>query len=616
MKEVRKLVLLLIATLLVTQIWADDKVTFTAAAPDAVVAGDQFRLTYTVNTQKIKDFRAPTIKGFDVLMGPSRSQQSSTQIINGTRTSTSSITFTYILMATEPGDYTIPGASIQANGESALSNSVKVKVLPPDQSAGGGSSQSGGSNSSARSQAAGSKIGNQDLFVTATASKTTVFEQEAILLTYKVYTLVDLRSIYPKMPDWKGFHTQEVDLPQQKTFSLEHYNGKNYNTTVWSQHVLFPQHSGKLEIPAASFEATVAQRATNRDPFDAFFNGGSNYVEVKKTLVTPKLEINVKQLPAGKPATYSGAVGNFTLTSSINKEELMTNDAVTIKLVISGTGNMKLIGTPEVKFPQDFEIYDPKIEDKFNLTRDGLSGNKVIEYLAIPRHAGNFTIPPIEFTFFDLKSGSYKTLKSDSYTLKVAKGTGSSDQVVADFTGATKEDLRVLGKDIRYIKTGDTSLTPKGYFFFGSMTYLVWYIIPALLFLAFVLINRKQAAENANVTKTRTKRANKVAIKRMKSAQNLLKINAKDSFYDEVLKALWGYISDKLNMPVSQLSKENIEEKLTSYGADSEVIKDFISALNECEFARYAPGDQHEAMDKVYAAAIEVISKMENSIKK
>lgn len=613
MKDIRQIVLLLIATLLVTTVWADEKVSFTAAAPNAVAVGDQFRLTYTINTQKVKDFRAPTIKGFDVLMGPSRSQQNSTQIINGTRTSTSSITFTFILRGTEPGDYTIPGASIQANGEPTLSNSVKIKVLPADQS-GSTSAQTGGNSSAARSQAAGSKIGNQDLFVTATASKTTVFEQEAILLTYKVYTLVDLRAIYPKMPDWKGFHTQEVDLPQQKTFTLEHYNGKNYNTTIWSQHVLFPQHAGKIEIPAASFEATVAQRTATRDPFDAFFNGGSNYVEVKKTLVTPKVEINVKQLPAGKPASYTGAVGTFTLSSSINKQELMTNDAVTIKLVIAGTGNMKLIGTPEVKFPQDFEIYDPKIEDKFNLTRDGLSGNKVVEYLAIPRHAGNFTIPPIEFTFFDLKTASYKTLKSDAYTLQVTKGAGSSEQVVSDFTN--KEELRVLGRDIRYIKTGESALTPKGYFFFGTVSYYLWYIIPALLFLAMVLVNHKQAAENANVSKVRTKKANKVAIKRMKVAETLLKADKKDPFYDEVLKAMWGYIGDKLSMPVSQLSKENIEEKMTQYGAQNEVVAQFISALNECEFARYAPGNQHEAMDKVYAAAIEAISKMENSIKK
>ena len=349
------------------------------------------------------------------------------------------------------------------------------------------------------------------------------------------------------------------------------------------------------------------------DPFDAFFNGG-NYVKITKNIVTPKLTINVKELPAGKPANFSGGVGEFTLSSSINTQELKTNDAVTIKLVISGTGNMKLINTPEVGFPQDFEIYDPKVENKFNLTRNGLSGNKVIEYLAIPRHAGVYTIPPIEFSYFDLKSQSYKTLKTDAYTLNVAKGEGNSDQVVANFT--SKEDLKVLGQDIRYIKTGDTHLTKKDDYFFGSISYYLWYIIPLGLFIAFLAINRKQAMENANVAKVRTKKANKVATKRMKNAGKLLAEKKSEAFYDEVLKALWGYISDKLSMPVSQLSKDNIEEKLQKHQVNEELIKEFINNLNECEFARYAPGNQDEKMDKIYTSAIDVISKMENSIKR
>ena len=611
----RKVILLFILVTTVLGAWADGNVTFTASAPDVVVNGDQFRLTYTVNTQKIRDFRAPNIKGFDVLMGPSRSQQSSTQIINGNVTSTSSITFTYILMADKEGTYTIPGATIVADGQNKTSNSVQIKVLPPDKAsgAGDGNSNQGGGSASSRSQAAGGKITNKDLFITATASKTTVYEQEAILLTYKVYTLVDLRQLIGKMPDMKNFHTQEVELPKQKTFSLEHYNGRNYNTTVWSQYVLFPQQSGKMEIPAITFEGSVAQRVSSDDPFDAFFNGGSNYVEVKKNIVTPKLTINVKALPDGKPANFSGGVGEFTLSSSISTKELKTNDAVTIKLIISGTGNLKLVNTPEVAFPKDFEVYDPKIDNKFTLTREGLSGNKVIEYLAIPRHAGNFTIPPVEFSYFDLKTNSYKTIKTEAYDLKVEKGAGNADQVIADFTN--KEDLKVLGQDIRYIKMGETSLTRKGDFFFGSMVYYLWYIIPLALFIVFVIVYRKKAIENANVAKVRTKKANKVAAKRMKNAGKLLAENKKEAFYDEVLKALWGYISDKLNIPVSQLSKDNIEDELTKYGVASELIKDFIGTLNECEFARYAPGNQNEAMDKVYSSAVEVISQMENSIK-
>lgn len=607
----RKIIFLLFTILAAWQVKAADKVRFVAEAADVVVSGDQVRLVFTVNSQDIKDFRAPSIKGFDVLMGPSRSQQSSIQIINGKRTSNSSTAFTYILLAGSPGTYTIPAASVEVNGEKVFSNAISIKVLPQDQNSGNSGNNGGGSASSSRSQAAGSRISANDLFITATASKTTVHEQEAILLTYKVYTVVNLRQLYGKMPDLKGFHTQEVELPQQKTFTLEHYKGRNYNTTVWSQYVLFPQQTGKLEIPSITFDGVVAQQTVSDDPFDAFFNGGG-YVEVKKKITTPKVVINVQPLPA-KPAGFSGAVGEFKLASSINATDVKTNDAVTIKLTLSGTGNMKLIGTPEVKFPQDFEIYDPKVTDDYKLTNSGLTGTKTFEYLAIPRHAGNFTIPAVEFTYFDLKSNSYKTLKTEAYNLKVAKGQGNADQVISDFTN--KESVKMLGKDIRFIKLGDSSLRPKGDFFFGTVGYYLCYLIPLLLFIVFAVIYRQKALENANVAKVKTKKANKVATRRMKLAGKLLAENKKNEFYDEVLKALWGYISDKLSIPVSQLSKDNIEAELTNYGVQEALIAEFIGVLNECEYARYAPGNENEAMDKVYSASVEVISKMENSIK-
>ncbi len=607
----RKIIFLLFTILAAWQVKAADKVRFVAEAADVVVSGDQVRLVFTVNSQDIKDFRAPSIKGFDVLMGPSRSQQSSIQIINGKRTSNSSTAFTYILLAGSPGTYTIPAASVEVNGEKVFSNAISIKVLPQDQTSGNSGNNGGGSASSSRSQAAGSRISANDLFITATASKTTVHEQEAILLTYKVYTVVNLRQLYGKMPDLKGFHTQEVELPQQKTFTLEHYKGRNYNTTVWSQYVLFPQQTGKLEIPSITFDGVVAQQTVSDDPFDAFFNGGG-YVEVKKKITTPKVVINVQPLPA-KPAGFSGAVGEFKLASSINATDVKTNDAVTIKLTLSGTGNMKLIGTPEVKFPQDFEIYDPKVTDDYKLTNSGLTGTKTFEYLAIPRHAGNFTIPAVEFTYFDLKSNSYKTLKTEAYNLKVAKGQGNADQVISDFTN--KESVKMLGKDIRFIKLGDSSLRPKGDFFFGTVGYYLCYLIPLLLFVVFAVIYRQKALENANLAKVKTKKANKVATRRMKLAGKLLAENKKNEFYDEVLKALWGYISDKLSIPVSQLSKDNIEAELTNYGVQEALIAEFIGVLNECEYARYAPGNENEAMDKVYSASVEVISKMENSIK-
>ena len=604
----KKLIVILMALIAYSTQMLADKVSFTASAPDAVVVGDQFRLSYTVTTQKVKDFRAPSIKGFDVLMGPSRSQQSNTQIVNGNVTSTSSITFTYILMANNAGEYTIPGASIIADGDQMVSNSVRIKVLPQDQ---------GGSNSSSSSSthsSSGTGVSNQDLFITASASKTNVYEQEAFVLTYKIYTREsNLQLNNAKLPDFKGFHSQEIEMTTNARWTPEHYQGRNYYTTVYRQFVLFPQQSGKLYIDPAQFQMTVGKPVQSDDPFDAFFNGGSNVIEIKKSISTPKIAINVNPLPAGKPADFSGGVGEFNISSSINNKELKTNDAITIKLVISGTGNLKLISNPEIKFPDDFEVYDPKVDNQVRLTREGLTGNKVIEYLAIPRHAGTYKIPGVSFSYFDIRSKSYKTLKTEEYVINVEKGAGNADQVIANFTN--KEDLKVLGEDIRYIKQNEVTLQPKGSFFYGSMTYWLFYIIPALAFIIFFIIYRKQAAENANVAKMRTKKANKVATKRMKLAGKLLSGNKKDAFYDEVLKALWGYISDKLNIPVSLLSKDNIEEKLRNHGVNEELIKEFLNALNDCEFARFAPGDENQAMDKVYSSSIEVISKMENSIK-
>ena len=608
----RKLIIILMTLMAYSTQTFADKVSFVASALDVVVVGDQFRLSYTVTTQKVKDFRAPSIKGFDVLMGPSRSEQSSTQIVNGSVSSTSSITFTYILMANTAGEFTVPGASIVADGNQMISNSVKIKVLPQDQNH--NSSRRNNDNSSSIQPSSNASVSNQDLFITATASKTNVYEQEAFVLTYKIYTREsNLQLNNAKLPDFKGFHSQEIEMTTNARWTPEHYKGRNYYTTVYRQFVLFPQQSGKLFIEPAQFQMTVNKPVQSADPFDAFFNGGNNVIEIKKPITTPKIAINVNPLPAGKPTNFLGGVGEFNISSSINSKELKTNDAITIKLVISGTGNLKLISNPEIKFPDDFEVYDPKVDNQVRLTKEGLTGNKVIEYLAIPRHAGTYKIPGVSFSYFDIRSKSYKTLNTEDYVINVEKGAGNADQVIANFTN--KEDLKVLGEDIRYIKQNEVTFQPKGSFFYGSMSYWLFYIIPALAFILFFIIYRKQAAENANVAKMRTKKANKVAIKRMKLAGKLLSENKKDAFYDEVLKALWGYISDKLNIPVSRLSKDNIEEKLRNHGVSEELIKEFLNALNDCEFARFAPGDENQAMDKVYSSSIEVISKMENSIK-
>lgn len=613
MKKLLLTIILLVST--VANYVQAEELTFTADAPSAVVMGETFRLSYTVNTHKAKNFRVGNITDFDILMGPTQSSSSSTSIINGVRTSSRTLTFTCILRPKKEGTYTIPAATIMAEDKQMTSKELTVKVLPPDQRSSAASS-SGSQTSRGSSTSQSGQINDDDLFIVATVNKKRVYEQEAILLTYKIYTTVNLTNVSGKMPDLKGFHTQEVEMPKgNREFQLEHYKGRNYRTIVWSQYVLFPQQSGQLEIPSITFEGTIAQRVQNYDPFEAFFNGGNSYVNVQKTIRTPRLTIDVSPLPAGKPASFCGGVGDFSISSSISTTELKENEAVTLKLVISGTGNMKLIKTPEVKFPADFEVYDPKVDNKFTLKIGGQAGNKVIEYLAIPRFGGNYTIPPVEFSYFDVKSGAYKTLKTPEYSLNVAKGDGSSS-TSAPVSYVSKEELRLLGQDIRYINLKNTDYRPKGQFFFGTIGYWLWYMIPFAAFLVIVIIYRKQAVENANMAKVKTKKASKVATRRLKVAKQKMQQKDKAGFYDEVLKALWGYLSDKLSMPVSELSKDNIATKLAECQVSGDLIEECANIISECEFARYAPTLSGYADDKIYDKVATLMNRLENSIKR
>lgn len=589
-----------------------EELSFTANAPSAVVMGETFRLSYTINTHNAKGFRVGSIEDFDILSGPNQSSSSSTSIINGVRTSSKTLTFTCILRPKAEGTFTIPAATITADGALMTSKELKIKVLPADQR-GSQSQQAASQGRGAASQSG--QISDDDLFIIASVNKKKVYEQEAVLLTYKIYTTVNLTNVSGKMPDLKGFHTQEMEMPKgNREFELEHYNGRNYRTIVWSQYVLFPQQSGQLEIPSITFEGTVAQRVQNYDPFEAFFNGGSSYVNVQKPIRTPKLTIDVSPLPSGKPASYYGGVGDFSVSSTISTTELKEDEAVTLKLVISGTGNMKLIKTPEVKFPADFEVYDPKVDNKFTLKTGGLSGNKVIEYLAIPRHAGNYTIPPVEFSYFDVKSGSYKTLTTPEYTLAVAKGSGSSSSAPVGYV--SKEELRLLGQDVRYINLGEALYHPTGAYLYGTMGYWLWYIIPFAAFLIIVVVYRKQAVENANIAKVKTKKASKVATRRLKMAKQKMREGDKAGFYDEVLKALWGYLGDKLSMPVSELSKDNISTKLADRQVPDTLVEECLVLVGECEFARYAPSLSNASEAQIYDKVNALMDELENAIRR
>ena len=582
----------------------------TGRAPSQVAVGEQFRLSYTVNTDDVKGFRAGNIpEEFDVLMGPSTSTQSSYQLVNGHMSSSSSVTYTYILSANKNGSFTIPPAQAQVSGKTIHSNELHIKVSGQAQSGGQGGRQQGRAGEEIRP--AGSSISGSDLFIKVSASKQHVREQEPILLTYKVYTLVGLTQLNGKMADLKSFYTREVPLPAEKSFKVETFNGRPYRTVTWQQYVMFPQATGKLEIPSITYEGLVVQQNRNIDPFEAFFNGGSGYIEVKKQITAPGITIQVDPLPQ-RPANFSGGVGQYTISASLDKTQVKANDPVKLRVVVNGAGNMKLLKQPVVKFPKDFDSYDAKVTDNTKLTTQGLEGSIVYDFLAVPRHQGEFEIPAIEYVYFDTHANAYKTVKTESFKLSVAKGDGTG--TVATFNG--QEDVKLLNSDIHYIKTGTIRQRGINDFFFGSPAY--WTIMAVLLlgFISLFIIFRRRAIENANIVKQRAGKANKVATKRLKKAARLMKEGKQGEFYDEVLRALWGYVGDKLNMPVEQLSRENISQQLSAHQVSSETIQQFIGALDECEFARYAPGDVTGNMNKVYESAMMAITQIATTMKK
>ena len=579
-----------------------------ADAPAEVAVGEQFRLTYTVNTQNVNGFRVGTIPAeLEVLMGPSTSSQSSFQMVNGHTSSSSSITYTYIICANKAGTYSIPAAHISVGGKTIASNQLRIKVSGTSRQ--GAQGQQGQGEGGLRP--AGSRISGSDLFIKVSANKRRVHEQEPILLTYKVYTLVDLTSLKGNMPDLKGFHTQEVQLPQQKSYKIETVNGRPYRTVTWSQYVMFPQITGKLEIPSITFDGIVIQQNRDVDPFEAFFNGGSGYVEVKKKIKAPGLTIQVDPLPA-RPAGFSGGVGSFTISAQLNKTDIKANNPVTLRVIVSGRGNLKLIKKPEVKFPKDFDTYDAKVTDKTKLTSNGVEGNMVYDFLAVPRNQGKYEIPPIEFVYYDTEANAYKTVKTQAFTLNVAKGSGSAS--VSDYTGDAADDQ--LNKDIRGIKTGDADVHDIGDFFFGSTAYWVAMCVLAAIFVSLFVVFRHRAIANANIDRMRGKKANKVATKRLKKANRLMLDGKASLFYDEVLRALWGYVGDKLSIPVEKLSRENISQRLAERSVGDETIALFIGALDECEFERYAPGDVKGNMSKTFEAAMTAIMRIEETMKK
>ena len=605
-----KRVLFIVSVLAIIAGWnvnAQENVEFTASAPDVAYVETPFQLIYSVNAAA-KDLQAPDFQFFEILAGPFESRSSYTQIINGKKSSATNLSYTLTLMPSKTGTFKIPGASIVVDGEKIYSNDLTIKVENAEKNAQkqneGGTVTGGGTQ----------RVTSESIFVRTIVSKTNIYEQEAISVTYKLYTLLDVAQFTgAKLPDFNGFLKQDIEQSQNKQLSAETYKGRSYGTVVLYQAVLFPQHTGEIEIGKASFTALLRlqNKAQVRSIFDDFFD---SYTNVEKTLTAPAVTVKVSELPlAGKPATFSGAVGNFNLTSTLSSGNLKTNQAATIKVVISGNGNMKLLKNPEIKFPDGFEVYDPKVDNKFSSGSGGVSGTKTIEYMFIPRRSGKFDIPSAELSYFDLNNKTYRTLRTPAYKINVTKGEGG-EAVVENFTG--KEDVTPLAKDIRYLYTGSVKLQPESRPWFGTLPFWMLFLIPLIIAAILFIYFRKHVKENADLAFVKTKKANKVAQKRLRLALKFLEEGKKKQFYEEVMKAVWTYLSDKLVIPVAELNKDNIRLKMNEKGMEKEVTDNFTNILNTCEYASYAPDSGRQEMGNLYGETVDAISRMEEHFKK
>lgn len=605
-----KRVLFIVSVLAIIAGWnvnAQENVEFTASAPDVAYVETPFQLIYSVNAAA-KDLQAPDFQFFEILAGPFESRSSYTQIINGKKSSATNLSYTLTLMPSKTGTFKIPGASIVVDGEKIYSNDLTIKVENAENNAQkqneGGTVTGGGTQ----------RVTSESIFVRTIVSKTNIYEQEAISVTYKLYTLLDVAQFTgAKLPDFNGFLKQDIEQSQNKQLSAETYKGRSYGTVVLYQAVLFPQHTGEIEIGKASFTALLRlqNKAQVRSIFDDFFD---SYTNVEKTLTAPAVTVKVSELPlAGKPATFSGAVGNFNLTSTLSSGNLKTNQAATIKVVISGNGNMKLLKNPEIKFPDGFEVYDPKVDNKFSSGSGGVSGTKTIEYMFIPRRSGKFDIPSAELSYFDLNNKTYRTLRTPAYKINVTKGEGG-EAVVENFTG--KEDVTPLAKDIRYLYTGSVKLQPESRPWFGTLPFWMLFLIPLIIAAILFIYFRKHVKENADLAFVKTKKANKVAQKRLRLALKFLEEGKKNQFYEEVMKAVWTYLSDKLVIPVAELNKDNIRLKMNEKGMEKEVTNNFTNILNTCEYASYAPDSGRQEMGNLYGETVDAISRMEEHFKK
>lgn len=602
--DMKKLFSILFFSLAIVNTSMAQKLT-AAVTKNKVAVGETFQLVFTLNTSG-SNFKAPNLAEFDVYSGPN--QSSNMSYVNGVMTQ--SITLSYIIAAKKEGKITIGAASVTANGTTLQSNPVIIEVSK------GNPGQAGGNQSPQNPSTPTTENLADNLYVKTTVNKTKAYQGEQITISHKVYTRYQLRGFQDvKFPDYTGFWSQDMPMNnQQIILTNENVDGVNFQVAELKRTFIFAQRSGKLEIEPMMVECVVRKQSKRRsnDPFEQFFGGG--YEDAVYSLKSKSVALEILPLPEeGKPAGFSGAVGDFTMKAQINKENVDANDGVNLTVTLSGKGNIKLVDPLKISFPEDFETYDPKTNENISIGGNGVSGSKTFDYLVIPRHEGDYQLDKLSFSFFNPEKKEYVVLPSPEFNLHVNKASGDAAKIMSNIPH--KEDVKVLGNDIRYIKTTNSELRPKDQHFFGTALFYTGIVSPFLAFIGFIFFRRKIIEQNKDAVAVKSRKATRMAKKRLSLAEQHLKSGNKELFYVEIFKALYGFVGDKLNLPFADLNKEHISTKLRERNVSETTISTLNTTLDNCEFARYAPSAASGDLNGIYNNTVELITNIENEIK-
>ncbi len=602
----RKVLFLYLSLLLTAALNAQD-ISLSVEYPSVVTAGQQFSVMWSVNSGG-GEFSAPSFEGFYKLMGPQTSYSSNTQIVNGKMTRQTSYTYVYYLQAVKEGKFVLSPAKFTIKNKSYSSDSMKIEVIsgaPQNQNTVASADKKGG-----EEQAVNSSGG--DIFINLGLNRKDVYLGEHIVATVKIYTRVNLSGINEiKFPSFDKFLKTDLTTPPLNSLQQENVNGTIYGSGVVQQFLLYPQVTGEIVIDPVQITVLTQQKSGQSDPF--FGDFFTSYQNVPTAVASKSMKVNVKPLPGTQPSDYSGVVGKLDIKATLNKDSVNVNDAVTYRITISGTGNLKVAATPQLKLSPDIEVYDPKISDDIKNGSSGTSGQKSFEYLLIPRHYGDYTIPSVSYSYFNTAKGRYETLTTGEFHFHARKGTDQNTGITV-YGGVSKEDVKYLGKDIRFIKSSSGTLSKSADLIVTKRLFYSIYALALFGFLLILFIRREQIRRNSDLSLVRNRKAGKVAVKRLHNASVCLKNDQIDKFYEEILKALWGYLSDKLSIPVSDLTRNNAVDALTERGIDDERLRSLNEILDTCEYARFAPSASGTEAATIYEGASQFIKSVENSI--